>query len=1036
MTTSVGQIGLDLVINSNGFKKQMSGITGLAKKAALALAAAFSVKKLVDFGKSCLELGSDLAEVQNVVDVTFPNMTAQVDEFARSAITSAGLSETMAKQFTGTFGAMAKAFGFSEQQAYDMSTSLTQLAGDVASFYNLSQEEAYTKLKSVFTGETESLKDLGVVMTQTALDSYALANGFGKTTSAMSEAEKVALRYQFVQEQLSAASGDFARTSDSWANQVRILKLQVDSLKATIGQGLINLFTPIIKTVNTLIGKLGTLANAFKAFTELITGNKSSGSSGIADMGAAATEAGSGLENASGAADNVASSAKKAGNAAKKAASQMRALMGFDQINKLPEQTDSSGDADTGNSGSSSGGIGSAVDFGSLAQGATVIDEVDSKFTKLFKNIKRLCEPAIKSLKRLWSEGLARLGTFTWTALKDFYKGFLVPVGKWVMGTGIPRFLDALNNGLMKVDFPKINVSLKTLWDVLTPFGVKVGEGLLWFWENVLVPLGTWTANEVVPRFLKTISTGIQLFNAVLTALQPLFQWFWSKVLQPLAKWTGEAFLTAWDAVNSALQGFSDWCETNPGVIEGITITVAAFFAAWKTTELLSFIEQSGGVIAALGRIGTALLGTTAAKIADKAETLILNAMYAGDFVAALASSTAALVKQAAQLAINTAAKLAEAAAQGVMTAATAVWEGVCVIATTATIAFGAAVSFLMSPIGIAVVAITALIAVGVLLYKNWDVVKEKCAELRDWIIEKTEALRDGAVQAFETLKTNVTEALQVLAASIREKWNAICSWFEKILKKIQEFFSGLWKGIKETFANVGDWFKGKFELAYRNVTQAFSNAKTFFGDVWRGIKDSFGNIAEWFQDKFSRAWQAVKDVFSSGGQVFEGIKEGILDSLRSVINGLISGINSVVSVPFNGINSVLNNLRNVSIAGKHPFSWLPTISTPQIPYLAQGGFVEKNTPQLAMIGDNRHQGEVVAPEDKLRQMAMEAVRAAAGSGGITKEELELIINNAVLRIVAALRSLAFFVDSEELAKAVMAGMESIDGRYNPVKFV
>ena len=205
--TSVGQIGLDLVVNKNQFESQMAGITGMAKKAGAALAAAFGVKKLVDFGKQCLELGSDLAEVQNVVDVTFPKMTAQVDEFARSAAQSFGLSETMAKQYTGTFGAMAKAFGFTEKQAYDMGSTLTGLAGDVASFYNISQDEAYTKLKSVFTGETETLKDLGVVMTQTALDSYAMANGFGKTTSAMSEAEKVALRYQFVQDKLSASTG-------------------------------------------------------------------------------------------------------------------------------------------------------------------------------------------------------------------------------------------------------------------------------------------------------------------------------------------------------------------------------------------------------------------------------------------------------------------------------------------------------------------------------------------------------------------------------------------------------------------------------------------------------------------------------------------------------------------------------------------------------------------------------------------------------------------------------------------------------------
>ena len=310
MAVSVGDIVLNLLVNRNGFDRQMQGIQGIAKKAGIALAAAFSVSKLVEFGSKCLELGSDLAEVQNVVDVTFPAMSKQVDKFAKKAAAAFGLSETMAKQYTGTFGAMAKAFGFTEKQAYDMGTTLTGLAGDVASFYNLSQDEAYTKLKSVFTGETESLKDLGIVMTQTALDAYALANGWGKTTAAMSETEKVALRYAFVQKQLTLAQGDFARTSDGWANQVRILKLQMDSIMATVGQGLINLLTPVIKLINTAISKLATLANAFKSLTELLTGNKSSPGEGITE----AAEAAAGLESA----------AEGAGNAAEKANSKDR----------------------------------------------------------------------------------------------------------------------------------------------------------------------------------------------------------------------------------------------------------------------------------------------------------------------------------------------------------------------------------------------------------------------------------------------------------------------------------------------------------------------------------------------------------------------------------------------------------------------------------------------------------------------------------------------------------------------------------------
>lgn len=262
-----------------------------------------------------------------MVDVTFPRMSKQVDDFANNAITSFGLSETMAKKFTGTFGAMAKAFGFGEQAAYEMSTTLTGLAGDVASFYNISQDEAYTKLKSVFTGETETLKDLGIVMTQSALDSYALANGYGKVTAKMSEAEKVALRYKFVQDQLSLASGDFIRTADGWANQVRVLKLQFDSLKATIGQGLINVLTPVIQVINRIISKLMSLANAFKAFTEMVTGKKGGG-------GASAATAG--MEAMAQSADKAGAAAGGAGSAAKKAAKDMKsATTGIDELLSL-----------------------------------------------------------------------------------------------------------------------------------------------------------------------------------------------------------------------------------------------------------------------------------------------------------------------------------------------------------------------------------------------------------------------------------------------------------------------------------------------------------------------------------------------------------------------------------------------------------------------------------------------------------------------------------------------------------------------------
>ncbi len=340
-----------------------NGISSVVKKIGVAIASAFAVRTIINFGKEALELGSDLQEVQNVVDVTFTTMSDKVDEFAKNAAASAGLSETMAKKFAGTFGAMSKSFGFAESEAFDMSVALTQLSGDVASFYNLTQEEAYTKLKSVFTGETETLKDLGVVMTQSALDSFAMAKGYKKTTKAMSEQEKVALRYEFVMDQLSGASGDFLRTSDGWANQVRVLKLNVESFMATIGQGLINLLTPAIKLLNSLFVSLQKVANGFKEWTEEITGKDSVSE----EMSGAASGAG-----------NIASDMKDAAAMSKKL---KQNLSGLDEIKVFDSGEDSVEELESvvGSIGDLSGSdltVGVGGDGGSLFDPKTILKNI------------------------------------------------------------------------------------------------------------------------------------------------------------------------------------------------------------------------------------------------------------------------------------------------------------------------------------------------------------------------------------------------------------------------------------------------------------------------------------------------------------------------------------------------------------------------------------------------------------------------------------------------------------------------------------
>lgn len=353
MADIVGQIALELGVDTTLFTKQLrslgktadgvtSSMLGSFGKIGGVVAGALSVGAIVKFSKACIDLGSDLAEVQNVVDVTFGSMSGAVNDWAKNAMTSYGLSEKVAKEYMGQFGAMSKAFGNTEAMAYDQAAALTGLAGDVASFYNMSTDEAFTKLKAVYTGETEALKSLGVVMTQAALDEYALQKGLGKTTKNMSEQEKVALRLSFVTDRLSGAAGDFSRTADGWANQTRVLSLRFDALKATLGQGLINALTPAIRMLNELLAKLQIFADAFYNLTVKMFGDADGAGS------AAATTS-----------EIIAQNMEQA---EKSAAAYNKQLAGFDKLNVIGSSAGGGGSSSSSSNSSAAGtGAGSST---------------------------------------------------------------------------------------------------------------------------------------------------------------------------------------------------------------------------------------------------------------------------------------------------------------------------------------------------------------------------------------------------------------------------------------------------------------------------------------------------------------------------------------------------------------------------------------------------------------------------------------------------------------------------------------------------
>lgn len=225
-------------------------------KIATAATAAKVGQVLVKWGKEALEAASALQEVQNVVDVTFGESAGQIDVWAKNAITQFGLTETQAKQFASTMGAMMKSSGLAGNQIVSMSENLAGLAADMASFYNMDFETAFNKIRSGISGETEPLKQLGINMSVANLEAFALTQGITKAFDKMSQSEQIVLRYQYLMQATADAQGDFARTSDGYANGLRLLDSQINSLKTSLGTMLIPAAQEAVGWLNSLVGEL------------------------------------------------------------------------------------------------------------------------------------------------------------------------------------------------------------------------------------------------------------------------------------------------------------------------------------------------------------------------------------------------------------------------------------------------------------------------------------------------------------------------------------------------------------------------------------------------------------------------------------------------------------------------------------------------------------------------------------------------------------------------------------------------------------
>ena len=231
-----------------------------------------ATKKMASFINDGVQNASNLQEVQNVVDTTFGDSAGKIDEWAKKAATSYGMSELSAKKYNGTMGAMLKSMQLSDDQVLKMSTDMVGLAGDFASFYNLDSEEAFSKIRAGISGETEPLKQLGINMSVANLEAYALSQGIDKSYNSMTQAEQATLRYNYLMSVSADAQGDFAKTSDSFANQQRIAQLQMENFATSIGGFLLPSVNEAMMTFNDMLSGEITFEEGVTRLTEMVMG--------------------------------------------------------------------------------------------------------------------------------------------------------------------------------------------------------------------------------------------------------------------------------------------------------------------------------------------------------------------------------------------------------------------------------------------------------------------------------------------------------------------------------------------------------------------------------------------------------------------------------------------------------------------------------------------------------------------------------------------------------------------------------------------
>lgn len=982
-----GSVRIKADLNHANFDRGLAAMTGSVKKfgntllkVGAAVGLAFGVGALVNFGKESIKLASDIQEVQNVIDVTFGQGARQIEEFAQSAAAAFGLSELSAKQYTGTMGAMLKSSGLATDQAQEMSTTLAGLAGDMASFYNLDTDTAFEKIRAGISGETEPLKQLGINMSVANLEAYALSQGITKVYNAMSPAEQVLLRYNYLLSVTTDAQGDFARTSGSFANQVRLLQLNFDQLRIAVGNALIPIAQAVLPSINAIIEGLTKLAQVFAQVTALLFGKSAEvkAVSGIASSAGAAADA----------TDKLADSTAGAGNAAKKAAKDMKGVLaGFDELNIL---ADNAADSVGGAAGGMGGGVDASIPELELPSYESELGEVDQlgeAFTSLGEMFVEALDNMLAAIPAFRDTLLDFAGNFN-DFNQTLYDAFTFPgVLERVKQLGAD-LAQSFNDLVLAIDWnlwgstlgAGLNLGLQNLVSFLYTFDwISLGMRLAEFVNGLVDEIDWYAFGQLLwAKFKLGLET---LAGFILGLDMPALAQAASNIIMGLFHSMQDTIANIdWAGIGAQIAEFLngiDWV----GVIDAISGALGEMILA--ALELIGgFIQNAdpATLLVAATFLGTKLFGGLInAVIAPLGKEIganlikkIAEAIVGGD-ISGLVTSVGKIIGE-----IGPTIGKISLVAGGAFTAISNFlemlgngfnWanEAMMLLGIAAT-AVGAILLGFSAPVVIAIAAVTAVVLT---VAAAFDEIRAAAISAFDYVVETwnefwtfidTNVIQP-LVKGWNDFWTGLVQWASDTLDSIQNAWNDAFDWFNTtIIEPLVTFFteawetitqlaSDAWNGIVSVWEIVSTWFNDTIIEPVRTFfTELWGNIKQLASDAWNGIVDIWNTVSTWFNDTVIRPvaeffgglwdgiqtaagdlWDSIISIWESAGTWFEEhvtepigkAFEAVGNFIKGVLNGVIGGVEGLINGAIKAVNWLISQLNKIKFDVP---DWVPAI--------------------------------------------------------------------------------------------------------------